>query len=153
MIKEFEFYHGIVFSQILHAREKPFSIRRDLADSNASYIIDENIGIYIKYSTKRLTPWRFSFSKKHYDEIVGMKQGLGSVFILFVCGEDGIVCLSFFEFVCVLNNVIISNWISIRREKGEMYKVKGADGELETKIGRNEFPGKLFKEQCLPLPV
>jgi hypothetical protein len=147
MIKEFEYHHGIVFSRILHFFEENLCIRPYLTADNASYVINDNIGIYIKYSTKRLTPWRFSFLKRHQDEILEMKNKLGSVFLLLVCHNDGIVALSFEELKAILNESHDEiEWISVSRRKREMYSVSGSDGELKFKIGRSDFPSKLFQK-------
>ena len=51
MIKEFEFHHGVVFSHILHSADKNISIRSYPTSDNASYVINDNIGIYIKVIT------------------------------------------------------------------------------------------------------
>lgn len=98
MIKEFEFYHGVVFSKLIHNPNcKITSIKLYNHRSNSSYILNNNVGIYIKYSTKRLTPWRFSFQKIHQGEILELQNAFPKVYILLVCGEDGIVTLSFEE--------------------------------------------------------
>lgn len=147
MIKEFEFYHGIVFARILHAMQKQISIRSFSSQDNASYIINDKVGIYIKYSTKRLSPWRFSFQKRHQDEILEMKNKFGEVFLLLVCNDDGIVAISFDELKQILNKQHDHvEWISVARGRREMYAVKGSDGELEFKVGKADFPVKIFKE-------
>ncbi len=145
MIKEFEFFHGLVFARILHGTQRPLSIRPLSSGSNAAYIVNEKIGIYIKYSGKRMTPWRFSFKKEHQEEIEFMKKSLKEVFLLLVCNDDGIVCLNYTELKQILDNQINNiEWISATRHKSEMYAVKGSDGELGFKIGLNDFPEKIF---------
>jgi len=147
MIKEFEFYHGLVFARILHATQKPISIKPFPSPDNASYVLNDKVGIYIKYSTKRLSPWRFSFQKRHQDEILDMKNKIGEVFLLLVCNDNGIVAMSFEEIKQILNEKHEQvEWISAARGKREMFAIKGSDGELEFKIGRKDFPSKLFKE-------
>lgn len=145
MIKEFEFYHGLVFARILHATQRPLSIKPFPSPSNASYVVNEKIGIYIKYSSKRMTPWRFTFKKEHQEEIESMKNSLKAVFLLLVCNDDGIVCLDYKEVKQILDDQIDPiEWISAARHKREMYTVKGSDGKLGFKIGSNDFPEKLF---------
>ncbi len=145
MIKEFEFYHGIVFARLLHATQKQVCIKPFPTPDNASYVLNDKVGIYIKYSTKRLSPWRFSFQKKHHDEILEMKNKIGETFLLLVCNNDGIVVISFNELKQILNEKYKSvEWISVARGRKEMYAVKGSDGELEFKIGKTEFPAKIF---------
>ncbi|MFZ2152328.1 MAG: hypothetical protein WAV09_04440, partial [Minisyncoccia bacterium] len=136
MIKAFEFYHGLVFARILHATQKSILIKPFPSSDNASYVLNDKVGIYIKYSTKRLSPWRFSFQKRHQDEILDMKNKVGEVFLLLVCNDNGIVAISFDELKQILNETHEQvEWISAARGKREMFSVKGSDGELEFKIG------------------
>jgi len=145
MIKEFEFYHGSVFARILHNSHRIISVQSFLPSSNASYVINNDIGIYLKYSTKRLSPWRFTFLKEHQAEIEQMKEQMKNVFLLLVCGSDGIVCLSFDELKQILNDQHEPiEWISVNRNKREMYTVKGSGGDLGFKIGTSDFPEKIF---------
>jgi hypothetical protein len=147
MIKEFEFYHGIVFSRLLHSTQEAVSIKPFSLQDNAAYVINDKIGVYIKYSTKRLSPWRFSFLKRHQDLILEMKNKVGAAYLLLVCNEDGVVAISFDELKKILNETHDDvEWISASRGKREMYSIKGSDGSLEFKIGKDDFPDKLFKE-------
>ncbi len=145
MIKEFEFYHGLVFARILHSLQRPLSVEPYPSRSNASYVINGGIGLYIKYSSKRMTPWRFSFKKEHQDEIAQMQATHGAVFLVLVCNDDGIVCLSYKELKQILDERHDPvEWVSATRHPREMYAVKGSNGALEFKIGASEFPAKLF---------
>lgn len=145
MIKEFEFFHGLVFARILHGTQRPLSIKPFKSISNSSYVVNDTIGIYIKYSSKRMTPWRFTFRKEHQDEIDLMKYNLKSLFLLLVCNDDGVVCLSYTELKKILDNQHNPiEWISATRHKREMYAVKGSNGELNFKVGQNDFPEKIF---------
>jgi hypothetical protein len=103
MINEFEFYHGVAFARMLHATQRELAIKPFSPSDNAAYVVNGSMGIYIKYSAKRLSPWRFSFQQRHRDKIVEMKKGIGDVFVLLVCNEDGIVILTFDEFTQVLD--------------------------------------------------
>jgi hypothetical protein len=162
MLKEFEFYHGIVFARMLHGLEKEVSLKPYPSKDNASYVVNGKIGIYIKFSTKRLSPWRFSFQKRHEEEILEMKQKIGEVFLLLVCHDDGIVTLDFEEFKKILNEGHGEfEWISAARNRREMYSINGSDGKLEFKIGKDDFPRKIFRSEpdllsqkvADPLPV
>lgn len=146
MLKEFEFFHGVVFARILHDGNMPVDVKSYPTPDNASYIVNNSIGIYIKYSSKRMSPWRFSFQKEHQDEILEMKNKLGEVYTIFVCNDDGIVCLGFDELKQVLDNQHdIVEWVSIARGPKEKYEVKGHDGKLRFKIGNSDFPKKIFR--------
>ena len=147
MIRDFEFYHGLVFARILHGTQRPLSLRPFQSVSNAAYVVNDKIGIFIKHSAKRMTPWRFTFMKEHQEEIDFLKSNCEKVFLVLVCGDDGVVCLSYAELKQILDNQHDPiEWISATRHKREMYSVKGSNGELDFKIGQSEFPNKLFAE-------
>ena len=144
MIDEYELYHGAVFSILLKKRK--IEIEPYKSNNKCSYILGGKNGIFIKHSVKRRSPWYFSFSKNHQDDIKDMNQKLNKVFLLLVCGKDGIVCLSFNELKNVLDeNYLESESIGIHRNKRQKYLVKGTDGKLRYKIGINEFPNKILK--------
>ncbi len=155
MINEFEFFHGVVFARILHGVDRSISLRLFHSNSNASYILDDSIGLYIKHSGKRMTPWRFTFQNEHQAEIDLLRSRCKEVFLVLVCNEDGIVCLNYAELKEILDDQHDPiEWISATRHKRQMYSVKGSDGKLDFKIGQNEFPAKLFRDQRTypPLP-
>ena len=150
MIKKFEFYHGAVLTKLIHEAEQSIIIEPYPSPSNASYILNKSTGIFIKHSVKRMPPWRFSFAKEHQDEILEMKNRLGEVFLLLVCGEDGIVTLSFMELKKILNETHEPvEWISATRNRNTEYAIKGSDGYLNYKISKNDFPKKIFQIQNL----
>lgn len=146
MIKEFEFYHGVVFTKLIHSSIGKFSITSFPTDGNSSYILNEKIGLYIKYSAKRMSPWRFSMQKEHQDELLAMRNQLSDVFLLLVCGKDGIVTLSFEEVKQILNDAHGQvEWISASRNPRKEYTIKGSDGKLSRKVGKIDFIGKIVK--------
>jgi len=145
MVSEFEFFHGAVFARMLHATQHEITFRPYSESDNAAYIVNGSKGIYIKYSTKRLSPWRFSFNKSHHDIIAKMRHDIGEVFIVLVCNDDGAVVLTFDEYQRVATNGIApGDWISAARNRRQMYLIKGPEGRLEFKIGKDDFSGKIF---------
>lgn len=148
MIREFEFYHGAVFARLVHHDGHSVTIKSYPTSSNASYIINGNIGLYVKHSSNRLSPWTFSFLDVHHNEILGMANKFDRLYIALVCGEDGITCLSYNELTTVLDRVPERHeWIRISRGPREKYAVKGTDGKLLFKIGDSQFPSKLFGQE------
>jgi hypothetical protein len=150
MISEFEFFHGVVFARMLHATQRQLSIKPYSLSDNAAYVVDGDKGIYIKYSSKRLSPWRFSFQQRHQDKMLEMKKMIGAVFLILVCNDDGVVVLTFDELRQILDeNHEAVEWISASRNRRQMYSIKGSDGKLSFKVGRDEFLGKLFGPEHL----
>jgi hypothetical protein len=67
-------------------------------------------------------------------------------FDFLVCNDDGVVYLSYNELRQILDNQHDPiEWISATRHRGEMYAVKGSNGRLDFKIGKSDFPDKLFR--------
>jgi len=144
MTREFEFYHGVVLSRLVHASQ-PVSVELYPTSSNSSYVVNKKVGLFVKYSKKRLTPWNFSFKKEHQDEILEMKNKLYEVFLVLVCHDDGIVTLSFEETKHVLDEIHEDvEWIRVARKPRAKYTITGSDGKLKYKIGDNEFPKKVL---------
>ena len=78
---EFNFYHGMALCRIVHD-DRVKSIKLYPTKSNSSYMINEDIGVFLKYSTKRMTPWRFTFMREHREEICEMCEILKAVFVV-----------------------------------------------------------------------
>lgn len=154
MISEFEFYHGAVFARMLHASQRELTIKPYEASDNAAYVLNGSVGIYIKYSLKRLSPWRFSFQHRHRERIVQMKNALGEVYVILVCNDDGVVVLTFDEFSHVLDGASeATEWISAARNKRQMYSINGSDGKLGFKVGKDDFSEKLFGATGTTVPL
>lgn len=149
MVREFELYHGVVFLRLAEMSHSPLQIWRHACPSNGAYILSgvgSMAGLYIKYSTKRMSPWRFSFTAPHQSEINDLKANCGEVFVALVCGQDGVVVLNFQELKQILDhNFEESEWVSVQRGRRQMFSVRGTDGELDFKIGDSEFPDRVFK--------
>ena len=157
-VSEVEYCHGAVLNRIIHKSNEPFSFETYPTKSNCSYIFNNKIGLYIKYSKKRMSPWTFSFHKTHQDEIEEMKQKLGDVFVVFVCGSDGIVGLSHEQLKEILDeNHDAAEWVRMARTRNTKYSVSGSDGKMKLKMGKQEFPKNLLdkinriktKEECV----
>ena len=144
MIQEYEIYHGSVFTKLIHYQKNGVAIK-SYSSSNASYVINNSIGAFIKHSKKRLSPWRFSFLKEHQIEIEELKGNCEKVFLILVCGMDGIVTLSYEELKKILDdNHGEIEWISASRNRNQEYTINGSDGGLGRKIGKSDFPKKIF---------
>jgi hypothetical protein len=141
---KFAFYHGAVLVRIIH--DNVFDSIKSFSDNNSSYIVNKNIGLYIKYSGKRMSPWTFTFSDVHIDEIKELDSKFNKAFVVFVCNENGICCLNFQEFSTIisLENKIFTKWIKLSRTKREKYSIAGSDNKLNCKIADSDFPKKIY---------
>ncbi len=147
MINEFEFYHGAALLALSQASKKPVIIEslKEIYENNA-YVVNNKVGIYIKHTKARLSPWRFTFHKKHQDTIRELNDIYGNVVLLLVCHDDGVVGLDFND----LKNILDHNhgdieWIRVDRGKRKNYRVSGSDGDLSFTITRDDFIKKILR--------
>jgi len=135
MIKVFEKYHGSAFSRLIN-KYGALKITANINQDNSSYIINNCLGIYIKFSTKRLTPWQFTFTEQHHKSIVNLSQLGEDNYLIFVCNDDGLCCITFKEYFNLISDITesLTKSIIITRFKNEKYYVSGSDGELKNKI-------------------
>lgn len=149
--------HGAAILRLIGALSKDlpeanFSLRAGLSQS--AYTIEGIVpatlgkgrraaaGLFIKLSNKRLSPWRYSFSREHQDEVLHLKQAHGETFIALIAGDDGIAAFDFSMLKEVLDNHHEDQeWISATRNPRENYRIKGNDGAFSKPLPGNSFPG------------
>lgn len=109
-------------------------------------MVNEKSFIYVKHSTKRISPWPFTFLPEHMLDIASLYNRNKRSFVVLICNDDGICCLDYDELAQVIffGNVGQSKFIRISRSPREKYAVSGSDGKLKHKIGDSEFPEKVL---------
>ncbi len=113
--------------------------------SNNSFLVEDKIGLYIKYSVKSTSPWNFTFKKVHQEELKVMSEMIDKVYIVFVCGKDGIACISYEDSKNLLDeNFEEAEWIRFSRTGAKRYKVTGKDGKLPFKLTIKSFPDDII---------
>tara|TARA_B110000238_G_C15838359_1_gene315820 strand:+ start:24 stop:473 length:450 start_codon:yes stop_codon:yes gene_type:complete len=143
-IKEYEFYNGAVLNRLIR-KGKPIEIDIFPSNGNNSFIVNNKIGLYIKYSRKKISPWRFTFTKEHQAEMNIMYELLDTIYLILVCQKDGIVCLEYNELKLVLDEIYEEvEWVSASRLSKEQYSIRGSNGALNFKISNNDFPKKIL---------
>ena len=152
-INEYQFFNGVVLNNLirndLNKLNKPIKIDDFPAiGNNAFKKNDKKIGIYIKYSKKIISPWRFTFLKEHQDEFKIMNELCENSFLILVCNKDGIASIKYKDIKKVLDeHHEEAEWISASRLKRESYAIKGSDGKLKFKINLRDFQRDIIK--CL----
>ena len=144
--------HGVVFLKILKEIDKRnLDIKVSLFKgvSSSSYILSSNhktLGLFIKYSTKRRSPWRYSFHKEHQEEINMLNIDYKNTFVIFVNGDDGILSLSYSELKNILDeNYEDQEWVAISRKPRELYRISGKDGKINRPISSSKFPDGILE--------
>ena len=106
------------------------------------------IGVYVKISKKRLSPWRYTFDRAHQTDIKDLASSTDEVFIIFVAGLDGFAVLSYNELKRILDdNFDNTEWVSVSRKIRQSYRVDGKDSTKKIVLSKNVFPGKVL--DCL----
>lgn len=135
MIAEYKLYHGAALAELVHELQTPVAID-ELNETGrlSSYILNDSIGLQIKHSTQRLTPWAFTFTRYNISELLALRAKFDNVFVIFVCETQGMVCLTIEE-ILEVSEVGQSDqvWIRIERRRGKWFRVHGSEGELAAK--------------------
>jgi hypothetical protein len=145
MIHEYEFFHGAALLGLIGSSREPIQVLSVSGFENSAYTLNGRVGIYIKYSKKRLSPWTFTFTQKHQNTILKLYESYGEVFIFLVCHDDGVVGFNFADLRNVLDDEFMGvEWIRVSRTKRKMYQVSGSDGKLSFRVGREDYISKVF---------
>jgi hypothetical protein len=131
VIAELDRYHGVVLRQILVAAARRVNIGvADLAGRIDVFCL-EGAAFQIKHSSKRLPPWQFTYMTENLNELIALQQMFHPVWVMLVCGTDGVVGLSIDELMSIVQ-VGDGGAASLRvtRSRNSMYRVSGSRGEL-----------------------
>ena len=145
MIRQVEYYHGAALARLCRESHSPGISIRIHEDCRSAYILEERVALYLKYSTNRLSPWTFSFQVGHQEEIASLREEYHDVFVVLLCGLDGIACLTGTEYQRVLDDdPNAGEWIKAARQPRQKYSITGSDDRKVCKIGDNEYPAKIY---------
>lgn len=135
MIAEYKFYHGVVLAELINHMVGPLSVDELVEEGRlSSYILDNCMGLQIKHCTNRLHPWQFTFTKQNLLQLLALQERFGTVFVVFVCHEDGMVTLTLKEVTGILTSGESEQaWIRVDRKRNEWYSVSGGAAVLPNK--------------------
>ena len=149
-------YHGAVFKELIDGLanlENPiyYSIT-PTNESRSGYVIEVipktqfntqpiKLGLFIKHSSKRRTPWRYSFQYAHQMEMDLLKNECDEMFLVLIAGDDGIASINH----SILKEILDENydeveWVSLSRKPNQSYRIAGTDGRLKSTLAKNTFP-------------
>lgn len=156
MTPDYQFYHGTLLHEIVITADRELRIElQNLHGRADTYVIDGSLGLMIKHSTMRITPWSFTFAKDHVDEMRALKSNTKVSFVGFVCGDDGFVCIRDCDLVSILS-LTDKDVASVRVERRprKMYRISSGGNELQSKIARGVeeilFELKQCNTECAP---
>lgn len=138
MLDDYEFYQGAVLRRLVVDGDYSTSIRPFVREGRiTAFVVNGRIGVYVKHSSKRMSPWRFTFSIEQASDLLDLEQKHPDSFVVFVCGTDGLVTLSCHDLHSIVDfQETEFAWVSLSRPPRAQYKLTGNKGELEFKISR-----------------
>ena len=144
MISETARFHGSFFILLFDALDDPVSVEPIPDYGVGYYLLDGKIPVYLKLSHKRKGPWNFNFFRSHQEAQKTLSAIYGECFTCLICGRDGVAGLGMDDLRQVLDgNFEEQECISVRRKLKAMYQIRGRDGVLEGRIGRQFIFEKL----------
>lgn len=138
MPDEYEFYQGAVLRQLVVGSNISLSFRPFEREGRiTAFVMNGRVGIYVKHSSKRMSPWRFTFTIDQAGDLLDLEARYPDSFLVFVCESDGVVVLSFAELHSLVDFTQSDNaWVTISRPPRAQYHLTGNRGELDRKVSR-----------------
>jgi hypothetical protein len=138
MLDEYEFYQGAVLQQLVVGSENSLTFRPFAREGRiTAFVVNGRVGLYIKHSSKRMSPWRFTFSIEQAADLLDLEAKLPDSYVVFVCETDGLVTLPFAELHEIVDFHQTDNaWVSVSRPPRAQYAVAGNKDELNRKVPR-----------------
>lgn len=135
MIPDYKLFHGAVLSELIDVSPGDLSIGELREEGRlASYVVNKSVGLHIKHSAARLSPWQFSVSLSNLRDFHDLRRMMYQVYLVLVCGTDGFVTLSLEELVDLLEGASgDQGWLRVERRRGKWYTVCGNGGCLPYK--------------------
>jgi hypothetical protein len=136
MFDDYEFYQGVVLRNLIVNADFSVMVRPFVREGRISaFVINSRIGVFMKHSTKRMSPWRFTFGLDQVSDLLDLEAKYFDSFVVFICGSDGLVTLD----VAALHEIFTFDdvekaWIAIERKPRSQYSVRGNRTELPNKI-------------------
>jgi hypothetical protein len=137
-VRDYEYYHGAALLKILrHAGGAlELCIRDDVA--KGCYALGRETVVYVKHSSKRMSPWVFTFQNEHRAAVSAMRKTFANAFVILVCNDDGVVVLAAAGVEALLGPTGTASIRAARRPRG-MYEITGSGGELGRRVADCDF--------------
>src|SRR5258708_4308496 len=132
-IKKQEFYEGAA----LHLLARTGGIT-SIRYESPFFVLNRNVQVYLKYSTKGRSPWGFTFTLDE-QEILMEKAPLVKTVIALICGADGVAAFTYESYLKIAALRRSAVHVACYRKHGEYYEVNGPDGRLDGKVSPSNW--------------
>lgn len=139
MLDKSAYYHGAAVIPVLE--HKHCRAIRKLGQ--LGYLVNDTAFVFLKYTTKVRSPWRFTFDQEDVDRASNMNLQYAKVVLGFVCGGDGVCGVEWPKVRDLLGAK--PGWIAAARKHNKRYEVWGPESELDRKVPPSRWPGLIFE--------
>jgi hypothetical protein len=133
VLKKQEFYEGAALYQLLRTN----AVER-VSYAHPFFILNDKTAILLKYSTRKDSPWNFTFTELELSEFEYENKPF-NYFAGLICGSDGVVALSLTQLTQLAEPGDKSFRVGCYRKHDHQYEVRGPLGALRGKISRNSW--------------
>ena len=133
MIEKEDFYHGAAIMRLIEHGQPIQFTKHDIG-----YRVNEGAFVYLKYTAKSRSPWRFTFGLEELDRLRRLSESHTRVIVALICGGDG-VCAIKVEELFRLGGLEL-RWACVQRSHRERYGVSGPAGDLGRKVALQRWP-------------
>jgi hypothetical protein len=136
MLDDLELIQGAVLRQIVVGASTPVRLTPLSNEGRINtFIVNENVGVHVKHSTKRMSPWLFTFHVDQLAELIEMQKKHKNSFVALVCGTDGIATLDMATLQSLINfGSSEQAWVRVSRARRSMYGISGNYSDLSHKV-------------------
>jgi hypothetical protein len=132
-IAKHDFYEGAALN--LLARAGAIS---GIANQSPFYILNGQVAVLLKYSTKGRSPWGFTVTENEQEQLRSKSKRMSTVIGL-ICGSDGVASLTYGAFKSIAGVESGAVHIACYRSHGEYYQLSGPKGVLANKIAPSSW--------------
>lgn len=111
------------------------------------FLINDAVNVLLKYSTRSRSPWGFTFTAEEQQTLLRRADN-ARVIIGLICGSDGVSALEFESYKTIARPRPAPLRVSCFRDHGQLYAVRGPDGELPRKISPSAWSRILASESA-----
>jgi hypothetical protein len=147
-------YHGFAIAELLDNAADysefladPFGVKRISAVKNYIYSVNETFGMYLKYSKKVHSPWRFTFTAEQLADLKVLSSYFPSFWIIFSCSDASVAVLTYEELSGLVDvESLITQWISVKSFHKKSLRVEGSQGILGYTLSKTKPFNVLLQE-------
>jgi hypothetical protein len=134
-----EYYHGVAIIRLLEDN-RCTSIKKR---GNLGYVINDNIFVLLKYTTKARTPWGFTFDQEDIDRCNAMNKEHSQLVVGLTCGGDGVCAVTWSEMLYMLDRQ--PGRIAVGRKHDQSYRIWGKGGKISNMVPVKRWPSIMFE--------